>query len=266
MKVKLLLTGFLCLLAVSVSNRCACEPRHPHLLIGDANLSGSVEVGDAITALRLALDLLPVTPQTLRVSDLSPQPGTNGTDLGDGKVDVQDVLAILRLAVGIDSLDRYAYEALLPPDTVLKGRSLTEWGVDFTLWTYALGPEPDGVTFLPVQKASQSGYADAVHEITAAAGEPLLLSASGGMHPNAQMIIDYTESSNLTLFIDGRPVRDLSRFRSGPTLVDLGPDGAVYSYQILMGLELPRGEHEVWRYSNHSEWGVVEVVYNITVE
>lgn len=64
------------------------EPPAP-VLVGDANQNGSIDVGDALTILRMAMGLMPVND--IALVDMN----------GNGSVDAGDAVTVLRIAMGI---------------------------------------------------------------------------------------------------------------------------------------------------------------------
>lgn len=90
-----------CLAAGPASAQIGTTPSG-RLIYGDLNGDGLVNVQDALLALRVAVGLIPLTPQLLAVADVAPVPGTNGRLFGDGRVNVADALRILRAAVGLE--------------------------------------------------------------------------------------------------------------------------------------------------------------------
>jgi hypothetical protein len=67
---------------------------------GDVNGDGKVNVQDATRFLRMAINLIPATPELIAAGDVAPK-NADGT-VGDGKVNVQDVTRIVRRAVGLE--------------------------------------------------------------------------------------------------------------------------------------------------------------------
>ena len=75
--------------------------RYKNPLPGDGNGDGSVDVTDAILALRVAVGLLPETARLFRALDVSP--AREGVYMaGDGELTVADAIRLLRLTVGLD--------------------------------------------------------------------------------------------------------------------------------------------------------------------
>jgi large repetitive protein len=68
-------------------------------VMGDLNGDGLVNIQDAMTVLRMAVGLDQVTPEALAHADVAPL--VNGVPHPDGKIDVGDVLIILRKVVGL---------------------------------------------------------------------------------------------------------------------------------------------------------------------
>jgi len=68
-------------------------------ILGDLNGDGLVDLRDALAALRISLGLDPATPEALAHGDVAPL--VNGVPQTDGKIDVGDVLLILRKVVGL---------------------------------------------------------------------------------------------------------------------------------------------------------------------
>jgi hypothetical protein len=66
---------------------------------GDLNRNGSVDVSDALLALRMAVGLITATDADKLVGDVSPQSG--GKPVPDGTIDISDALMILRKVVGL---------------------------------------------------------------------------------------------------------------------------------------------------------------------
>jgi hypothetical protein len=66
---------------------------------GDLNRNGSVDIGDALLALRMAVGLVIATDADKLIGDVSPQSG--GKPNPDGKIDISDALLILRRVVGL---------------------------------------------------------------------------------------------------------------------------------------------------------------------
>lgn len=78
------------------------DPRVSIPVYGDLDSDGSVSIGDALIALKLALGTAQATSQQLLVGDVAPSPGTNGRRFGDGIISVSDAVRILRRAIGMD--------------------------------------------------------------------------------------------------------------------------------------------------------------------
>jgi large repetitive protein len=68
-------------------------------ILGDLNGDGCVDIRDAAAVLRISLGMDPVTPQALAHADVAPL--VNGVPMPDGKIDVGDVLVLLRKIVGL---------------------------------------------------------------------------------------------------------------------------------------------------------------------
>ena len=68
---------------------------------GDLNKDGTVGIADAVVALRLAVGLMPTTPELISIGDVAPLPQ------GDNKIGLDDVTRILRFAVGLLSADEF---------------------------------------------------------------------------------------------------------------------------------------------------------------
>jgi hypothetical protein len=68
---------------------------------GDLNGDGAVTATDALKALMFASGLETPTAQDLAHGDVAPL--ANGTRQPDGKIDMMDVVAILRKSVGLSS-------------------------------------------------------------------------------------------------------------------------------------------------------------------
>ena len=68
-------------------------------IIGDLNGNGSVGIQDASALLRISLGMEPATEQALARGDLAPL--VNGVPQPDGKIDVGDLLVLLRRIVGL---------------------------------------------------------------------------------------------------------------------------------------------------------------------
>ncbi|HEY3285324.1 MAG TPA: fibronectin type III domain-containing protein, partial [Armatimonadota bacterium] len=66
--------------------------------LGDGNLNGRVDVGDAVLALRLALGMRQPTAQDLELLDVSP------AGHPDGRIAMDDVVLVLRAALGLVTL------------------------------------------------------------------------------------------------------------------------------------------------------------------
>lgn len=75
-----------------------------HEVRGDLDGDGAVRLNDALLALQMALRLMSPTEDQLEDADIAPEPGIGpkqGKAWGDGRVDVRDVMAILRIAIGL---------------------------------------------------------------------------------------------------------------------------------------------------------------------
>ena len=70
-------------------------------LAGDLNDDGDVGLPDVLLALRGTLDPAQLTETQQFAADLWPREGGNGHPIGDGRVDLGDVLRILKRAVGL---------------------------------------------------------------------------------------------------------------------------------------------------------------------
>jgi hypothetical protein len=68
---------------------------------GDINNDGTVDVSDALLALRMALGLITPSADELSAGDVSPQ--LEGRPNPDGKIDISDALLILRKVVGLQT-------------------------------------------------------------------------------------------------------------------------------------------------------------------
>jgi len=66
---------------------------------GDMNRNGSVDIGDALLALRMAVGLVVAADADKLIGDVSPQSG--GKPEPDGKIDISDALMILKKVVGL---------------------------------------------------------------------------------------------------------------------------------------------------------------------
>jgi outer membrane protein assembly factor BamB len=73
----------------------------PSALAGDINQDGKVGISDASLALRHVVNLIRLTPAQIAIGDVSPKPGV-GKPVGDGVVDIRDVIRILRRTVGLE--------------------------------------------------------------------------------------------------------------------------------------------------------------------
>jgi hypothetical protein len=68
-------------------------------ILGDLNLDGLVDIQDAAALLRISLGMDPATPQAFAHGDVAPL--VRGVSQPDGKIDVGDVLVLLRKIVGL---------------------------------------------------------------------------------------------------------------------------------------------------------------------
>jgi hypothetical protein len=68
-------------------------------ILGDLNLDGLVNIQDAAALLRISLGMDPATPQALAHGDVAPL--LHGVSQPDGRIDVGDVLVLLRKIVGL---------------------------------------------------------------------------------------------------------------------------------------------------------------------
>ena len=66
---------------------------------GDVNFDGTVDIADALLALKIAVGLVQPTPDQLSRGDVGPL--INEKSVPDGKVDMQDALLILRVVTGL---------------------------------------------------------------------------------------------------------------------------------------------------------------------
>lgn len=66
---------------------------------GNFKGTGEVDITDALKAMRIAVKLIPATPQDLLRGDVAPL--VNGVVTPDGKIDIADALLILRKVVGL---------------------------------------------------------------------------------------------------------------------------------------------------------------------
>lgn len=73
------------------------------LIYGDVSLDGTVNVFDAIVALRAAVGLETLSSQQIQAGDVAPKPGAD-RPFGDGVVNVLDAVRILRSIVNLDTL------------------------------------------------------------------------------------------------------------------------------------------------------------------
>jgi hypothetical protein len=71
------------------------------VIAGDMNDDNAVDVTDAILALKASLGLIVLTDTQQFAADIAPRPGTGGRAVGDGQVDVADVVKVLRRAVEV---------------------------------------------------------------------------------------------------------------------------------------------------------------------
>jgi hypothetical protein len=73
----------------------------PTVLAGDINQDGKVNLGDASLALRHVVNLIRLTPTQIAIGDVAPK-SEAGKPAGDGKVDIKDVIRLLRRTVGLE--------------------------------------------------------------------------------------------------------------------------------------------------------------------
>lgn len=111
--------GLLCLSAFGVRPASAAGP-------ADVNGDNTVNVADALLALRASVQLDTLTPSQEAVADLSPRPGTDGRLYGDGRVDVQDAIRILQYIVGLLTLEEVAPAEPLALYTLNAGAGCSE--------------------------------------------------------------------------------------------------------------------------------------------
>lgn len=140
------------------------------VLRGDADLNGTVSIGDATRVLRYAVKITIPTPDQLLASDVSPVPGKNGRTIGDGEVKVDDAIRILRRLVNlVSAAEFYAGEASTIDTSVLSLRFNTlKTHVD--LYNQPAGTEvPLSLVVTGADKVSLGG---ATFTITPQAGAP----------------------------------------------------------------------------------------------
>jgi hypothetical protein len=77
---------------------------NPSTVYGDINGDGSVTNADVVLLLQYYLGLATLTSDRLKASDVRPKPGANGADFGDGKINGDDLNAVLRASIGLISL------------------------------------------------------------------------------------------------------------------------------------------------------------------
>ena len=83
----------------TLSNLCTGGSSSTVATLGDMNNDGNVDIADAIYALRISAGLMPPTPNDLSHGDVAPL--VNGVPQPDGKIDIGDVVVIMRKAVGL---------------------------------------------------------------------------------------------------------------------------------------------------------------------
>jgi len=71
----------------------------PIVLAGDLNNDGNVDVADALLAFRMTAGMISPTVTDLVRGDVAPM--VNGLPQPDGKIDIGDVVVLLRRAVGL---------------------------------------------------------------------------------------------------------------------------------------------------------------------
>lgn len=81
-------------------------------LLGDVNGDGQVSVADAVLTLHAIVGSVALTPDQMAAADVAPYPGTGGRLIGNGKIEVQDVIRLLQYVLGL--VDRAHFG---PPDT-----------------------------------------------------------------------------------------------------------------------------------------------------
>ena len=67
---------------------------------GDINGDGVVDVADALQAMRMLLNIAPVTATDAVALDVAPL-GVDNKPLGDTRQDISDVVLVLKKAVGV---------------------------------------------------------------------------------------------------------------------------------------------------------------------
>ena len=70
-------------------------------LFGDLNNDGTIDIADALRALKISVGLITPTSRDWERGDIAPL--VNGKPAASGKIDVSDVLVILERAVGVVS-------------------------------------------------------------------------------------------------------------------------------------------------------------------
>ncbi|HEY3283917.1 MAG TPA: hypothetical protein VGN26_16745 [Armatimonadota bacterium] len=264
---RLSITVASCLLLLGGVGIGYAEVPAPPLLVGDLDHSGKADVKDVILALRIATGIAEPTQDNLAVGDLSPLVGVNGRDMGDGQIGVADVLAIMKLVLGLQTTDAYAYTGALNAGAEVDGKTIGEWGKEWSLWFYGMGAAPTGPKFMESLGSNKdTGQAKGTFDEVTQAGSPLVLAVAGGIHPNPDMLAEYLNSLQVELYVDGRPVVNPKNYIAGPSLVDLGEYGAAYVEQIVLGFRFSKGNHVVWRFSHSPEWGDIDATYNIVAQ
>ncbi|MBW3625053.1 MAG: dockerin type I repeat-containing protein [Armatimonadetes bacterium] len=90
-------------LALAAALFISAVPAQSQVLYGDANLDGTVNVGDATTALQISVNLIQASPAQVCAADVSPV-AANGI-FGDKTVNVSDAISILQKIVGNTTVD-----------------------------------------------------------------------------------------------------------------------------------------------------------------